>query len=407
MLHCIDDGKAACHMRGASTIPIRTRGDLRLRQPWAHRALSDALRPAGRPEPMSSTQRRPAHMRPGPQGLYDPRFEHDACGVGFVVNIKGQKSHRIVEQALQVLLNLDHRGACGCEANTGDGAGILIQMPHALPRGGLPEGPHPAAAGRRVRRRHGLPAAQPDACGAWSSRNSSRSCSGGPARPRLAHRADRQRHARRDRPLRRAGHPPGLHPARPVDQPTSSPSSASSTSSASAPRTRSAPRPWRARSSSTSRASRAARSSTRACCSPTQLDQYFPDLPDPSIETALALVHSRFSTNTFPTWDRAHPFRFIAHNGEINTLRGNINWMHAREALLRVRRCSATTSRTSSRSSTPDGSDSAHVRQRPRAARPRRPLAAARRDDDDPRAVAEPRDAWPTTSGRSTSTTPA
>jgi glutamate synthase (ferredoxin) len=67
---------------------------------------------------------------PGKQGLYDPRFEHEACGVGFVVNIKGRKSHAIIQQALQVLLNLNHRGACGCEANTGDGAGILIQPPH-------------------------------------------------------------------------------------------------------------------------------------------------------------------------------------------------------------------------------------------------------------------------------------
>ena len=67
---------------------------------------------------------------PPAQGLYDPRFEHEACGVGFVVNIKGQKSHAIIQQAMQVLLNLDHRGACGCEANTGDGAGILIQPPH-------------------------------------------------------------------------------------------------------------------------------------------------------------------------------------------------------------------------------------------------------------------------------------
>jgi glutamate synthase (ferredoxin) len=80
---------------------------------------------------MSSTQR-PASTRPGKQGLYDPQFEHDACGVGFVVNIKGHRSHRILEQAIQVLKNLDHRGACGSEVNTGDGAGVLIQMPHAF-----------------------------------------------------------------------------------------------------------------------------------------------------------------------------------------------------------------------------------------------------------------------------------
>src|SRR4051795_8497173 len=71
---------------------------------------------------------------PPKQGLYDPQFEHDACGVGFVVNVKGKKSHEIIRQAIQVLLNLDHRGACGCEANTGDGAGILIQVPHAFSR---------------------------------------------------------------------------------------------------------------------------------------------------------------------------------------------------------------------------------------------------------------------------------
>lgn len=79
-----------------------------------------------------STNARRTTTRPEKQGLYDPRFEHDACGVGFVVNVKGRKSHRILEQAIQVLKNLDHRGACGCEVNTGDGAGVLIQMPHAF-----------------------------------------------------------------------------------------------------------------------------------------------------------------------------------------------------------------------------------------------------------------------------------
>ena len=75
---------------------------------------------------------RPYPGRPGKQGLYDPQYEHEACGVGFVVDVKGRKSHRILQQAIQVLRNLDHRGACGCEANTGDGAGVLLQMPHAF-----------------------------------------------------------------------------------------------------------------------------------------------------------------------------------------------------------------------------------------------------------------------------------
>ena len=96
-------------------------------------------------------------------GLYDPRFEHDACGVGFVVDIKGRRSNAIVRQALQVLINLLHRGACGCEANTGDGAGILIQMPDRFLRKEAAKHRHRAAAGGRIRRRARLPAARAEA----------------------------------------------------------------------------------------------------------------------------------------------------------------------------------------------------------------------------------------------------
>ena len=97
---------------------------------------------------------------PSRQGLYDPAFEHEACGVGFVVDIKGRKSHRILEQAIQVLRNLDHRGACGCEVNTGDGAGVLLQMPHKFLRAGLRAGAHRRAAGPGpVRLRPRIPAA--------------------------------------------------------------------------------------------------------------------------------------------------------------------------------------------------------------------------------------------------------
>src|SRR6058998_3978991 len=85
---------------------------------------------SGRPDIRSKRQKASRTGLPPKQGLYDPAFEHESCGVGFVVNIKGRKSHAIIQQALEVLLNLDHRGACGCEANTGDGAGILIQPPH-------------------------------------------------------------------------------------------------------------------------------------------------------------------------------------------------------------------------------------------------------------------------------------
>ena len=129
---------------------------------------------------MSSPGRR---FTPPAQGLYDPRAEHDACGVGFVVHMKGQRSHDIVRKALQVLINLEHRGACGCEANTGDGAGILIQMPDAFLR---KVGAVHAAAGRRVRRRARLPAARrarprrdQGADRARSSRRKGRRCSAG------------------------------------------------------------------------------------------------------------------------------------------------------------------------------------------------------------------------------------
>src|SRR6266700_874331 len=96
----------------------------------AKRRTGIATKPMPPPVSFSARKSRPVVGPPAKQGMYDPQFEHEACGVGFVVNIKGKKSHRIISQALQVLLNLDHRGACGCEANTGDGAGILIQTPH-------------------------------------------------------------------------------------------------------------------------------------------------------------------------------------------------------------------------------------------------------------------------------------
>ena len=119
--------------------------------------MHDIQRAAARPPRRSPGQ-------PEKQGLYDPWFEHEACGVGFVVDVKGRKSHRILQQAIQVLRNLDHRGACGCEANTGDGAGVLVQMPHAVP---------PAEAAKKdayarcpkpgqLRLRPGVPAAQSD-----------------------------------------------------------------------------------------------------------------------------------------------------------------------------------------------------------------------------------------------------
>src|SRR5205807_2425284 len=155
----------------------------------------------------------------GATGLYHPANEHDSCGIALVAKLWGEASHAVVEKALDALGNLEHRGAEGADPNTGDGAGILLQIPDAFLRG--------AAAGPEL----ALPS--------FSSRT-------------MVY---------------------------------------------------------------------------KGMLTAPQLPRYFSDLRDPRLASRLALVHSRFSTNTFPSWELAHPYRMIAHNGEVNTLRGNINWM--------------------------------------------------------------------------------
>jgi glutamate synthase (ferredoxin) len=270
---------------------------------------------------------------PASQGLYDPQNEHDACGVGFVVNIKGVKSHGIIEKACQVLVNLSHRGACGCEANTGDGAGILIQIPHELfkrefEKQGLPSLPEPGhysvgcvflppeisqrlrcqdlmeqivrEEGQHVLAWRNVP--QDDTLLGQSARDvepdirqivigRGESIASEDAferklwvvRKRVEHAI-----ARSDFKNRRFFYIPSLSCRTLV---------------------------------------------YKGMLIAEQVEAFYPDLRNPVVESALALVHQRFSTNTFPTWDLAHPFRYLAHNGEINTLRGNVNWMRAREAL--------------------------------------------------------------------------
>ena len=272
--------------------------------------------------------------RPGKQGLYDPQFEKDACGVGMVVDIKGRKSNAILRDALQVLKNLTHRGASGCEVNTGDGAGVLMQMPHAFLKD--------VAKKARIT----LPEPGQYACGLiFMPRNAT------------------QRRKIEEVFARVVQSEGQLYlGARTV--PTDN-SMLGETAKLSEPFIRQV---FIGRGPDTAtemdferklyvirkRAYNDIRVSTiggaeywyvvslsyktlvyKGMLLTMQLDRYFPDLQNPLIETALALVHSRFSTNTFPSWDRAHPYRYIAHNGEINTLRGNINWMRAREALFR------------------------------------------------------------------------
>ena len=266
---------------------------------------------------------------PPKQGLYDPQFEHEACGVGFVVNIKGKKSHTIIQQALQVLLNLNHRGACGCEVNTGDGAGILLQTPHgffkevtqssgfALPSPGEygvgmvylpPDGAQRAECekifaaivteeGQRVLGWRDIP-----------TNNISLGATAKASEPfmrqvfvgRNAKLADDLAFERRLYVIRKRAENAIRYTGKVKGGDHFYFASLSFKTVV-----------------------------YKGMLLTTQLGEYYPDLSHPAMESALALIHSRFSTNTFPSWNRAHPYRYLAHNGEINTLRGNINWMHA------------------------------------------------------------------------------
>jgi glutamate synthase (NADPH/NADH) large chain len=270
-----------------------------------------------------------------PQGLYDPRYEHDACGVGFIVDMKGRRSHTIVQQALQVLINLAHRGACGCEENTGDGAGIMTQVPDRFlrkvapaplpPAGeygvGLVFLPHGADARARIADLFAsIVAEEGQKLLGWRDVPTDDSLVGPSAvvvepafaqvfigRGEAVKGADaRERFERKLYVVRRR-----VETA--VDQLSIDPE-----------------------------AKKAFYVCSLSCntlvykgmLKADQIAPMFADLADADYESALALVHQRFSTNTFPAWPLAHPFRFIAHNGEINTLTGNINWMRAREGLL-------------------------------------------------------------------------
>jgi glutamate synthase (NADPH/NADH) large chain len=258
-------------------------------------------------------------------GLYDPRFEHDACGVSFVANMKGVASHEIVARGVGALCNMEHRGATGAESDTGDGAGILIQIPDKflravagvdLPLAGayacgmafLPSNANDAEkAVEAIERILGEEGLRPLG---WREVPVNPDCLGKTSRsvmPSFRHLfvADAAGSARGidlDRKLfvarKRIEH------ELPNEQRTYFPSLSSRTLV------------------------------YKGMFTTPQLGAFFPDLADDRVESALALVHSRFSTNTFPSWPLAHPYRFIAHNGEINTVQGNRNWMRTRESLM-------------------------------------------------------------------------
>ncbi len=260
---------------------------------------------------------------PGPTGLYDPRFEHDSCGVSFVAHMRGHRSHRLVQTGLMALTNLEHRGATGAEHDTGDGAGILLQVPDRLLRATvdfeLPdEGAYaagvvflPAAAGpsekaqariESIMTEEGLTIlgwrevpVNPDCLGKTSRaampnfRQLFVSSPGGESGLEL----DRRTYVARKRTEHEL--------TGELDSYFSSLSSRTLV--------------------------------YKGMLTTPQLSEFFLDLTDERIESALLLVHSRFSTNTFPSWPLAHPYRYVAHNGEINTVQGNQNWMRAREAM--------------------------------------------------------------------------
>ena len=288
---------------------------------------------------------------PPSQGLYDPSHEKDACGVGFVVHVKGVRSHGIVTQALQLLVNLLHRGACGCEVNTGDGAGILIQMPDkflrketrnlgiTLPPAGdygagcvfLPREPTARATIEALIEE--IIQEEGQTLLGWRDLPTDDRLVGASAAAVAPY--FKQMFVGANAPTKFQVPIPGI--PNPNGNRNPEPS-------------------WferklyviRKRIEHAVDALPISSADKKYFYIPSlsantliykgmliadQIDTMFPDLVDPAVESALALVHQRFSTNTFPSWPLAHPYRYVAHNGEINTLRGNINWMHAREAM--------------------------------------------------------------------------
>lgn len=277
------------------------------------------------PGPTASTSSKSSMTAaPAPQGLYDGLHEHDACGVAFVATLTGEPSHAIVAQALTALRNLEHRGAAGAEANSGDGAGILMQVPDRflrevcadagfeLPRRGsyavgtafLPGDPD--AVDKTRARIEEIAAEEGLTVLGWRDLPTDPSSLGRTAIDCMPSFSQLFVSATGTRLMgmglerlafclrKRAEHETDVY----------FPSLSSRTIA------------------------------YKGMLTTDQLDHVFPDLVDERVESAIAVVHSRFSTNTFPSWPLSHPFRFIAHNGEINTVMGNRNWMRAREALL-------------------------------------------------------------------------
>jgi glutamate synthase (NADPH/NADH) large chain len=271
---------------------------------------------------------------PKAQGLYDPSQEHDACGIGFVANIKGVKSHEIVQQGLQILLNLDHRGAVGADPKAGDGAGILIQVPDAFMRTEagklditLPKAGHYGVGVIFLPRDKALQEKIQELVEETTVLEGQRFLGW---RDVPTDNSDFSEALKKTEPCIRqffVGRGTGV-----LDDDTFERKLyiLRKVVSAAVQQMGDDVYDWYYIPSLSSRTVL-----YKGILLATQVGAYYLDLQNPLMESALALVHQRFSTNTFPSWKLAHPFRFICHNGEINTVRGNINWMNARRDALR------------------------------------------------------------------------
>ena len=269
---------------------------------------------------------------PQPQGLYDPAQERDSCGIGFVANIKGQKSHDIIVKGIQVLINLTHRGACGCDPETGDGAGVLIQIPHKF------------FARECAKRGFTLPAAGEYGVGMTFlpvERHDRLQCEG--ILERIVTEEGLTVLGWRDTPINGAAIGREARNSQPYIQQIFV-SRGKGMNDDQLER-----KLYLVRKRAENEVAKSDLPEKSFFYMPSfscrtivykglllapQIANFYPELSDPDVTSALCLVHQRFSTNTFPTWQLAHPYRFIAHNGEINTLRGNVNWMHARQSVL-------------------------------------------------------------------------
>ncbi|MFA9480242.1 glutamate synthase large subunit [Phycisphaerales bacterium AB-hyl4] len=281
--------------------------------------------------------------RPEAGGLYDPAYEHDNCGVGFIAHIKGKASHDIVRDALHMLQRMDHRGACGCEPNTGDGAGIMTALPHALLR-------------KAVKDEMGIDLPDPDAGRPFAAGNVF--LPRDEAERKLAKEAVEKIITEQGQTLlgwRKLPVDPDGADVGPTARSTEPYMEQLFVGAAEGADALDGDAFERQVYLIRKRASHAVRSNKQLkqgnwfyiCSLSTkvivykgqltsgQVPLYYRDLQNEEYVSHLAMVHSRFSTNTFPSWDRAQPCRFMSHNGEINTLRGNINWMRAREGLMR------------------------------------------------------------------------